>query len=62
MEYLDVQIKEFGLDLGQDRHAGAGILVAITASRINVNTSCSVASADIWVYLRALGAGLFASL
>ena len=57
-----MQIKEFGLDLGQDRHAGAGILVAITASRINVNTSCSVASADIWVYLRALGAGLFASL
>ena len=56
-----MRIKVFGLDLAQDRHARAGILVAITTSSINVNTGCSVTSAD-WVYFRVLVAGLFALL
>jgi hypothetical protein len=57
-----VRIKDFALDRAQDRHARAGIPDAITTSSININTSCSIASADIWVYLRALGAGVFALL
>jgi hypothetical protein len=36
--------------------------VAITTSSININTSCSIASAGVWVYLMALGAGVFALL
>jgi hypothetical protein len=62
LEDLGVQIKDFALDPAQDRHTRAGIPVAITTSSININTSCSIASADILVYLGALGAGVFALL
>lgn len=61
-----MRIKDFALDPAQDHHGGdharAGIPVAVTTSSININTSCFIASADIWVYLRALGAGVFALL
>lgn len=59
-----MRIKDFALDPARDHHGGdnarAGIPVAITTS--SINTSCSIASADIWVYLRALGAGVLALL
>jgi len=61
LEDLGVRIKDFAFDRrAHDRHARAGIPVAITTSGINSNTSCSITNVDIWVYLRALGAGVFA--
>jgi hypothetical protein len=55
LEDLSVRIKDSdsALDLAYDRHARAGVPVSITTTSININTSCSVASADIWVYLRS---------
>ena len=55
-------MKDFELDSAQDRHARAGIPVATTTTSININTSCSISSADIWVYLKALAAGVFTLL
>jgi hypothetical protein len=48
-----VRIKDSdsALDLAYDRYARAGVPVSITTTSININTSYSVASADIWVYL-----------
>ena len=55
MEGLGVRIKDSdsALDLAYCRYARAGVPVSITTTSININTSYSVGSADIWVYLRS---------